>query len=96
MVRYLSTLNFTVQGIRDIQHSARRAEEFQVDVEKAGGKVLFQYWSIGDADGCFVFEAPTEHIAAQLLIRLEQHGNVRTKTMRVFNSAEFAGITSGT
>lgn len=96
MVRYLSTLNFTVQGIRDIQHSAGRADEFRAAVEKVGGKVLFQYWSIGDADGCVVFEAPTEHIATQLLIRLEQKGNVRTKTMRVFDAAEFAGIASGT
>ncbi len=92
MVRYLCTINFTAQGIRDIEHSAKRADEFHADVEKAGGKILFQYWSIGDADGCFAFEASTEQIATRLLIRLEQHGNVRTKTMRIFNASEFEVI----
>ena len=95
MVRFWSTLNFTVQGIRDIKHSATRAAEFRASVEKSGGKILFQYWSIGDADGCFLFEAPDEHRAMQLLIRLEQQGNVRTKTMRVFDESEFAAIAGG-
>ncbi len=95
MVRYMSTLSFTAQGIQDLKHSPRRAEEFKGLVEKAGGKVLFQYWAVGEADGCFVFEAPNETVAAQLLLRLGQQGNVRTKSMQVFNADEFAKIASG-
>lgn len=95
MVRFLSTLNFTVQGIRDLKHSTTRADEFRADVENVGGKILFQYWSVGDADGCFVFEAPSEHVAMQLLMRLEQQGNVRTKTMRVFDEKEFSNVVAG-
>jgi uncharacterized protein with GYD domain len=92
MVRYLSSINFTVQGIRDMKHSVNRAGEFRVDVERCGGKVLFQYWAIGEADGFFAFEVPNESEAVQLLLRLEQQGNVRTKTVRVFNEDEFRSM----
>jgi uncharacterized protein with GYD domain len=95
MVRFLSTLNFTVQGIRDLKHSTTRADEFRADVEKSGGRVLFQYWAVGDMDGCFVFEAPSDQVATQLLMRLEQQGNVRTKTIRVFDEKEFSSIAAG-
>jgi uncharacterized protein with GYD domain len=92
MVRYLSMINFTVQGIQGIKNSPARASSFASQVEQAGGRVVSQYWSLGDADGCFVFEAPSEHIATQLLLRLEQQGNVRTKSLRVFDANEFGGI----
>lgn len=95
MVRYLSTLNFTVQGIREIAQSATRADEFRVAVEKAGGKVQCQYWSLGEADGCFIFEVPDEQTATRVLIQLEQQGNVRTKTVRIFDADEFQAIVSG-
>jgi len=92
MVRYLSMINFTVQGIQGIKNSPARASSFASQVEHAGGRVISQYWSLGDADGCFVFEAPSEQVATQLLLRLEQEGNVRTKSLRVFNAGEFGSI----
>jgi uncharacterized protein with GYD domain len=94
MVRYLSIINFTVQGIQGIQKSPERAKAFAIQVEQAGGRVVCQYWSIGDADGCFVFEAPSEEVATQILLRLERDGNVRTKSLRVFDAQEFASIVS--
>lgn len=92
MVRYLSMINFTVQGIQGIKNSPARASSFASQVAHAGGRVVSQYWSLGDADGCFVFEAPSEQVATQLLLRLEQEGNVRTKSLRVFDANEFGGI----
>ncbi|MGE3776084.1 MAG: GYD domain-containing protein [Pirellulaceae bacterium] len=90
MVRYLSLLNFTEQGIRDVKHSTTRAAAFQADVEKAGGKVLSLYWSIGEVDGAIVFEAPDDGTAAALLMKLAQQGNVRTRSARVLTATEFA------
>ncbi|MCA9125761.1 MAG: GYD domain-containing protein [Planctomycetales bacterium] len=95
MVRYISIINFTVQGIQGIKNSPSRAHAFAAQIEQLGGKVLFQYWSLGDADGCFGFEVPSEQVATQLLLRLEQQGNVRTKSLRVFDASEFASIVDG-
>lgn len=94
MVRYLSVINFTVQGIQGIHQSTARAHAFRSQVEKAGGRILSQYWTVGDADGFFVFEAPDDQIAMKLLIQLERHGNVRTKSLRAFDEVEFAQISS--
>ncbi|MEO8269723.1 MAG: GYD domain-containing protein [Aureliella sp.] len=92
MTRYLSLINFTDQGVRDVSHSVERASQFKKSVEGAGGKLLSQYWSIGDADGCVVFEAPDEQTGAALLLALAKAGNVRTRTMRLYDTQEFQQV----
>ncbi len=92
MVRYLSLISFTDQGIRDVKKSTARAAEFRSSVEAAGGKVLQQYWAVGEVDGCVVFEAPDDISAASLLLKLGQSDNVRTRTLRVFEADEFDKI----
>jgi uncharacterized protein with GYD domain len=89
MIRYLSLLTFTEQGIADVKASVKRAAMFRSSVETAGGQVIAQYWAVGEADGCLVFEAPDEPTAAALLLGLAREGNVRTKSMRVYDADEF-------
>ena len=96
MTRYLTLLNFTDQGIRDVNNSIKRAEAFRQRVETAGGKLVSQYWSTGDADGCVVFEAPDEQTGAALLLSLAQKGDVRTRTIRVFDTQEFQDVLNAT
>ena len=96
MTRYLTLVEFTDQGIRNVQESISRAEEFRSQVAAAGGQVLCMYWAVGEADGCIVFEAPNEATGASLLLSLGKHGNVRTRTMRVFDADEFRGIVDAT
>ena len=95
MVRYLALINFTDEGIRKVEQSASRAAKFRSAVESAGGKVLSQYWAIGEIDGAVTFEAPNETLAAQLLLRLGRDGHVRSRSVRVFDEAEFAKIAAG-
>lgn len=90
MTRCLALLTFTEQGLHNVQQSAKRAAAFRESVEKSGGKVLAQYWALGEADGCIVFEAPDEDTAGSLLLALARAGNVRTRTLRVYDEQEFA------
>lgn len=92
MTRYLTLINFTDQGIRDVSHSIQRASSFGQSVKAAGGKLLSLYWSVGEADGCVIFEAPNEQTAASLLLSLAKDGNVRTRTMRIFDTQEFQEV----
>jgi uncharacterized protein with GYD domain len=92
MTRYLSLLTFTEQGMRDVRQTQTRAREFRASVEAAGGRILSQYWAVGQADGCVTFEAPDEATAAALLLALGQAGNVRTRTLRVFDEQEFQQV----
>jgi len=96
MVRYLSLISFTEQGIRAVDKSVERAGKFRAAVEAAGGKVSAMYWAVGECDGAFIFEAPDETTAARLLLTLGKLGNVRTRSLRVFNEAEFQTVASGT
>lgn len=94
MTRYLSLITFTEQGIKNVKQTTERAEKFRSSVEAAGGKILSQYWAVGEADGCIVFEAPNEETAASLLLTLGQKGNVRTRTLRLYDATEFQKILS--
>lgn len=92
MTRCLTLITFTDQGMRNVKQTIQRADNFRNSVEAAGGKVLSQYWAIGDADGCIVFEAPDDATASSLLLALGQQGNVRTRTLTVYNEKEFSKI----
>lgn len=92
MTRHLSLLNFTDRGITNVKNSANRADAFRQAVEKVGGKVIAQYWALGEFDGCVIFETPDDQSAAVLLATLGQDGNVRTKTQRVFDEVEFQAV----
>ena len=96
MVRYLSLISFTDKGIRDVSKSLQRANDFRTQVESKGGKVLSQYWALGDIDGFVVFECPDDQTAASLMLKLGKEDNVRTKTSRVFNASEFESIAAST
>ncbi len=94
MVRYMSLLEFADQGLTAVADSPKRANEFRQSVESAGGRVISQYWTLGDYDGTVIFEAPDERTATALLLELVKKGDVRTKTTRVFDETEFAEIIS--
>lgn len=94
MPRYLSLISFTDQGIRAVDESIDRAEHFKSTVAEAGGQVEAIYWAVGDADGAVIFQAPDEATGAKLLLKLGHDGFVRTKTLRVYDSAEFQTIVS--
>lgn len=92
MVRYLSLISYTEKGLAAINASPQRANQFAEQVAKAGGKVVGMYWSTGEFDGCILFEVPDAKTGASLLLQLNKLGNVRTRTMQVFDEGEFSGI----
>ena len=86
MIRYLTPISFTDQGLRNTGDTLQRADSFAQSVQSAGGKLLSQYRSIGDVDGCVVFEASDESTGAALLMKFAKVGNVRTRPLRVFDT----------
>lgn len=88
MVTFIVLLDYTDQGVRNIQDSPQRADAFNEFVEEKGARVVAQYWTIGSHDGVFVLEAPSDEVAASVLLHLAADGNVRTTTLRAFDWAE--------
>lgn len=95
MATYIALLDYTDQGIRNIRDSPHRADQFNAMAEKAGAKVLGQYWTIGSHDGVLILEAPSDEVAASILMSLAAGGNVRTTTLRAFNWAEAQELIEG-
>ena len=92
MGTFIALLEYTEQGIRNIKNSPQRADEFNRIAEQAGARVVAQYWTIGSHDGVLILEAPTDEVAASILLALGASGNVRTTTLRAFEWADAQGL----
>ena len=56
-------INWTDQGIRTAKDSPKRAAEGKKAVEKAGGKWLGLYCTMGQHDSVLIIEAPNDETA---------------------------------
>lgn len=88
MATFITTINFTEQGIKAIGDTTRRAAALKVASKKLGVKITNIYWTLGSYDGLLIFDAPDDETATALLLRLAAGGNVRTTTARAFTASE--------
>ena len=91
MSTFVSLLNFTDQGIKDVKESPRRYEAFRVAAEKLGVTVKGVYYTVGHYDVVLILEGPDEAITAALL-KTGSLGNVRSQTLRGFSVDEMKKI----
>jgi len=47
MAHFIILWKFTEQGIRTVKDSAKRSETFKNSIEKAGGKLVSTYYTLG-------------------------------------------------
>lgn len=94
MATFISLVNFTQQGIRDFKVSPARAAKFKSMAGKAGVTVKEIYWTMGAHDVVLILEAPDDEAATSTMLSLASLGNVRTQTLRAFNSSEMEEIIS--
>jgi uncharacterized protein with GYD domain len=94
MTTYVSMLNWTEQGIKNFRDTTQRAEDFSKLVQSSGGRVRELLWTVGDYDLVVVADFPDEEAGVAALLQLGSAGNIRSKTLRAFDSDEMAGIIS--
>jgi len=92
MATYVSTINFTEQGIKAIKDTTKRTAALKVSTKKMGIKITNIYWTLGAYDGLLIFDAPDDETATGLLLHLGSEGHVHTTTVRAFNAGEFDKI----
>jgi len=93
MATFISLLNFTEQGIRNVKESPNRAEAFAALAAKAGLTVKSIHWTSGSYDLVVVTEGSDEAAMASLL-SVGALGNVRSQTLRAYSAAEMKKIIS--
>jgi uncharacterized protein with GYD domain len=95
MPAYISLFNFTDQGIRNVKDTLERAKAVEQAIQSAGGRKIGLWWTHGQYDGVFIYEAPDDETVTQQLLAIGMQGNVRTVTMRCFSEEEMARIVQG-
>jgi uncharacterized protein with GYD domain len=92
MATFITTVQFTEQGIRAVRESCDRAASFKSVARKMGVKVTGVYWTLGAFDGVIICEAPDEETVTAAMLHVGSLGNVRTRTARAYNTAEMQKI----
>jgi uncharacterized protein with GYD domain len=91
MATFISLLNFTDQGIRNVKDSPDRFEAFRALAENLGVTVKSAYWTVGNYDIVVIVEGPDEAVTSALL-KVGSLGNVRSQTLRAFSADEMKRI----
>jgi uncharacterized protein with GYD domain len=94
MATFISLVNLTEQGVKDFKASPDRAEKFKTMAQKSGVTVKNIYWTMGTYDVVIIMEAANDEAIVGVMLSLASLGNVRTQTMRAFNTAEMKNIVS--
>ncbi len=92
MPSYLSLLNWTEQGARDIKQSPERLDAAKEAIQAAGGRLIFFYMTMGEYDMAILTEVPDDESAARVLLAIGSQGSVRSTTMKAFTEEEYRGI----
>jgi len=91
MPTFITLVNFTDQGIKNVKDSPDRLQAFKAAAEKMGVKVKDVYYTIGSHDLVTVLEGTGEAVTA-VLLKIGSLGNVRTQTLRGFSPEDFKKI----
>ncbi|MBI4754821.1 MAG: GYD domain-containing protein [Betaproteobacteria bacterium] len=91
MATFISLVNFTDQGIRNIKESPDRFDAFRTMAEKMGLAVKGCYYTLGNYDLVVIVEG-SEEAATAAMLKVGSLGNVRSRTLRCFSPEEMRQI----
>ncbi len=93
MPTYIALLNWTDQGIRNVRETVERRERAaELAEQKYGARLAHSYWTVGPYDLVGIIEAPDEQSATAFALEIGSLGNLRTTTMRAYDSEEMSSI----
>ena len=92
MAHYVLITKFTDQGFKTVKDTCNRDEAFRQMAEKSGVKVHALFWTLGKHDVVAIAEASDDTVATALSLSIASLGNVRTQTLRAFNTEEMKAI----
>ncbi len=89
MPTYVSLIQYTQKGLESVKESPKRLDAARKAFEEAGAKLKEFYLVMGEYDIVIVVDAPNDETVAKVSLMLGSKGNVRTRTSRAFNEAEY-------
>ena len=94
MPTYISLVNLTEEGIKNVKESPQRFDAFKKALQAAGGRVIVVYLTMGRYDMVLIIEGPSDEAAAALALSTASRGAIRTETMKAFTEDQYRGIIS--
>ncbi len=95
MPRYISLVNFTEQGLKNVADTVDRAAKAKEVMAGLGVKMVDIHWCLGQYDIVVTVDAPDDAAAVRALLTVAKAGNIRSTTMRAFDAGEMAKIVKG-
>src|SRR5437867_3645845 len=92
MAMYISLIQFTEQGIRNIKDTVKRGDAAIAEAEKMGMKIIEEFWTMGAYDVVVMFDAPNDETMSAFLLKIGSMGNVKSHTLRAFRKEEMESI----
>jgi uncharacterized protein with GYD domain len=92
MAMYVSLIQFTDQGIRNIKKTIKRGDAATAEAEKMGMKIVEEFWTMGTYDVVVIVDAPNDETMSAFMLKIGSLGNVKSHTMRAFRQEEMAGV----
>jgi uncharacterized protein with GYD domain len=92
MAMYVSLIQFTDQGIRNIKDTTKRYKTAMAEAEKMGMKIVQPLWTMGAYDVVVLLEAPDDETMSAFTLKIGSMGSVKTHTMRAFTADEMEKI----
>ena len=88
MPTYISHINWTEQGIRNVKDSPKRLDAVKKQLKELGGELKAFYMTQGAYDALLIYEIPNDTVLAKLLLQVGSAGNVRTATVRAYTEGD--------
>ena len=92
MATYVTLINFTEHGARDVKETANRSSQYKHLAAQMGCMITDMWWLQGQYDAVAIVDAPDDAAASALAMSVGRLGYLRTQTMRAFSAAELATI----
>ncbi len=92
MATFITTVQFTEQGIANIQETVKRTNAVKRTAKTLGIKVKDIYWTLGNNDGVIIFTTDNDETAMTFMLKIGSNLNVQTSTVRAFNAREMSEI----
>ena len=89
MPTYILLSNLTEAGAKTVSKKPKRIQEVNIELEKAGVKVIAQYVTLGPYDFVNVVEADSNSTIAAASLRLAARGSVKITTLAAVDMDEF-------
>ena len=88
MPTYITLINYTDQGIKNMKGTPERVLAARQALENIGGRVHSYRLTIGEYDAVVTIDAPDDEAYAAFTLNIAAQGNLRSTTLKAFSEEE--------